>query len=87
MKLFTIVKVQAEMMREYSEGKASFWDPVAASLAWEEMKLLYSNSEGEDEQNVEEDTGPSRALPSGTQGAVTGFGVGEEDVIVEDVIE
>ena len=55
------------MTREYSEGKASSWDPVAASSAWEEMKLLYFNSEGEDNQNVEEDVGPSRVSPSRTQ--------------------
>ena len=75
------------MKKEYSEGKASSWDPVAASSAWEEMKLLYSDSEGEDEQNVEENNRPSRASPSGTQGAVTGSGVGEENVVVEDVVE
>ena len=48
MKLFTTVKVRAEITRDFSEGKASTWDLAAASLAWEEMKLLYSDSEGED---------------------------------------
>ena len=75
------------MTREYSEGKASSWDPVAASSAWEEMNLLYSDSEGEDKQTVEEDAGPNRVLPSGTHGVVTGSRAGEEDVVVEDVVE
>ena len=49
MKLFTTVKVRAKMVKEFSEGKATAWDLAAASSAWEEMKLLYSDSEGEDE--------------------------------------
>ena len=54
MKLYTTVKVRAEMTKEYSEGKATTWDPAAASSAWEEMKLLYSDSKGEDDQDVED---------------------------------
>ena len=36
---------------------------------------------------MEEDAELSRASPNGTQGVVTGFGVGEKDVIIEDVVE
>ena len=50
------------------------------------MKLLYSDSEGEDNQGVE-NIGPSLVLPSGTQGETTGFGDGGEGVVVEDVVE
>ena len=53
MKLFTTVKIRAEMVKEFSEGKAT------ASSAWEEIKLLYSDLEGEDE-HATEDAGPSR---------------------------
>ena len=87
MKLFTTVKVQAEMARDYSEGKASSWDLVAASSAWEEMKLLYSDSKGEDDQNVEEDVGSSRVSLSGTQGAIAGSRAGGEEVVVKNVVE
>ena len=54
MKLFTTVKVREEMTKEYSEGKATNWDLAVASLAWEEMKLLYSDLEGEDDQGAED---------------------------------
>ena len=57
MKLFTTMKVRAEMTRDFSEGKASTWDLAAASSAWEEMKLFFSDLEGKDAQNVEEDVG------------------------------
>ena len=33
MKLFTTVKVRAEMTKKYSKGKALSWDPVTASSA------------------------------------------------------
>ena len=32
-KLFTIVKVRAEMLKDYKEGKMSTWDPDVAFLA------------------------------------------------------
>ena len=85
MKLFTTMKVRAEMMKEFSEGRATNWDPVAASSAWEEMKFLYSDSEGEDEQATE-DVGPSQPSSRGTQGEATELGDATE-VVVEDVVE
>ena len=85
MKLFTTVKVRAEMMKEFSEGKATGWDPIAASSAWEEMKLLYSDSDGEDEQAIEE-AGPSQTSPCGDQGEEAEPG-GATGVVVEDVVE
>ena len=85
MKLFTTVKVRAEMMKEFSEGRATDWDPVAAASAWEEMKLLYSDSEGEDEQATE-GAGPSQTSPRGTQGEETELG-DATGVVIEDVVE
>ena len=85
MKLFTTVKVRAEMMKEFSEGKATGWDLAAASLAWEEMKLLYSDSEGEDEQATE-DAGHSQPSPRGDQGEAIEL-AGTTDVVIEDVVE
>ena len=85
MKLFTTVKIRAEMTKEYSEGKVANWDLAAASSAWEEMKLLYSDSEGEDDQGVE-DIGPSQNSLRGTQGDVAELGDGG-GVFVEDVVE
>ena len=73
------------MMKEFSEGKATGWDPAAASSAWEEMKLLYTDSEGEDEQATEE-AGPSQPSQRRTQGEVTELGDPTE-VVVEDVVE
>ena len=84
MKLFTTMKVRVEMTKEYSDGMATNWDLAAASSAWEEMKLLYSDSEGEDDQGVE-DIGPSQNSPRGTQGDAAGPGDGGEGV--EDVVE
>ena len=85
MKLFTMVKIRAEMVKEFSEGKATAWDLEAASSAWEEMKLLYSDSEGEDE-HATEDAGPSHISPCRTQdeAAKLGDGVG---VVVEELVE
>ena len=85
MKLFTTVKVRAEIMKEFSEGRATDWDPVAATSAWEEMKLLYSDSEGEDEQ-VTEGAGPSQTSPCGTQGKENELG-DATGVVIEDVVE
>ena len=85
MKLFTTVKIRAEMVKEFSEGKAAAWDLEVASKAWEEMKLLYSDSEGEDEQATEE-AGPSQSSPCGAQGEEAEPG-GATGVVVEDVVE
>ena len=74
------------MTKEYSEGKATTWDPAAASSAWEEMKLLYYYLEGEDDQGVE-DIGPSQISPSETQGDVVGLGDGGKGVVAEEVVE
>ena len=74
------------MTKEYSKGKSSTWDSIATSSAWEEMKLLYSDSEGEADQDVK-DIGPSRVSPSGTHAEMASLGDGGEGVIVEDVVE
>ena len=82
MKLFTTVKIRAEMVKEFSEGKTTAWDLEAASKAWEEMKLLYSDSEGE-EEHATEDPGASQIPPHGAQveetevGDESGAGVGD----------
>ena len=49
------------------------------------MKLLYYDSEGEEEQ-VTEDAGPSQLSLCGTQGESTERGDATE-VVVEDVVE
>ena len=85
MKLFTTVKVRVEMTKEYSEGKAVNWDLAAASSAWDKMKLLYSDLEGEDDQGAE-DTGPSQISPYGMQAGVAELRDGS-GVVVEDVVE
>ena len=48
--LFTIVKVRVEMLKEYTEDKISSWDPDVAFSAWEKMKTLYLESDGDGEQ-------------------------------------
>ena len=73
------------MVKEFSEGKATAWDLEAASSAWEEMKLLYFDSEGEDE-HATEDAGPSQTSPHRTQGEETELG-DASGVVVEDVVE
>ena len=73
MKLFTTVKIRAEMVKEFSEGKATAQDLEAASTAWEEMKLLYSDSEGE-EEHATEDPGPSQIPSHGAPGEEAEFG-------------
>ena len=73
------------MVKEFSEGKATTWDLEAASKAWEEMKLLYSDSEGEEEQATD-DPGPSQIPPHGAQGEETEFS-DESGAVVEDVAE
>ena len=50
------------------------------------MKLLYSDSKGEDDQDVE-DIRPSRVSLSGTHAEIAGLGNGGEGVVVEDVVE
>ena len=85
MKLFTTVKVRAEMIKDFLEGKMSTWDPVAASSAWEEIKLLYSDSEGEDDQHMEERAGLSQGDLSRALNFTFASGVGEEEVGAEDV--
>ena len=87
MKLFTTVKVRTEMLKEYKEGQFSTWDPEAAFSAWEQMKLLYYDSKGEEEQQVDEPAGSSRVNPSGLKNVVPGSGVAEEEVTVEEIAE
>ena len=51
------------------------------------MKTLYSESEGErDQQEVELD-GPSTSDPSKPRDGASGFEAVEEEVVVEDVVE
>ena len=56
-KLFTMVKVRVEMVKDYMEGKMSTWDPKANFSAWNKMKLLYSDCEGEEDQIMAEQAG------------------------------
>jgi len=82
-KLFTTVKVRAKKTKEFSEGKATDWDPAAAASAWEEIKLLYSDSEGEEEYKTE-DASPSQHSPRGTQVVAAELGVG---VVLEELVK
>ena len=59
MKLFTTVKVRAEMLKEYTKGKFFAWDPEDAFSTWEQMKLLYSDSEVGEAQQAGELAGSS----------------------------
>ena len=74
------------MTKEYSEGMATNWDPATAFSAWEEIKLLYSDLDREDDQGTE-DIGSSQNSPRGTQGDVAGLEDGGEGVVAEDVVE
>ena len=58
-RLSTIVKIRAKMLKDYTEGKMSTWDLEVAFLAWEKMKVLYSDSEGEEDHQVVKQAGPS----------------------------
>ena len=49
-KLFTTVKVRAELLKEYTEGRISSWDTKVTFSAWKKMKTLYSESEEEGDQ-------------------------------------
>lgn len=64
-KLFTMEKVRAEMVKDYKEGRMSTWDPEASYSAWEKMKLLYSNSEGEEDQEAVEQVSQDRPSRTG----------------------
>ena len=71
-KLFTTVKVHAEMLKEYIEGKISTWDLEAAFSAWEKMKALYLDSEKEKDRLVVKPAGPSGSDPSGPRDGASG---------------
>ena len=66
------VKITPEMLKEYTKGKFSTWDPEGAFSAWEQMKLLYSDSEEEEEQQADEPTGSSHVDPSGSKNVASG---------------
>ena len=85
MKLFTTVKVRAEMLKEYTKGKFFAWDPEDAFSTWEQMKLLYSDSEGEEEQQAGEPAGSSLVDPSGPKNVATGSRA--KKVTVEEAAE
>ena len=80
--LFTTVKVHAEMLKEYTEGKISSWDSEVAFSAWEKMKTLYSESNGEGEQQEVEPVVPSRP-----RDGAYGSRAANEEVVVEEVVE
>ena len=83
-KLFTTVKVRAEMVKEFKEGKTSDWDPEAAFSAWEKMKLLYLDFEGEEDQEMAERADCGQSGPSGAEYLASGSGAAAgEDVVVE----
>ena len=87
-KLFTTVKVRVEMVKEYKEGKLLDWDPKAAFSAWEKMKLLYSDSEGEEDQEMAERVDHGQSGPSGAEDLASGFGAdAREEVVVEEIVE
>ena len=83
--LFTTVKVHAKMLKEYTEGKLSSWDPKAAFPAWEKMKTLYSGSDEEGDQQKVKPAGSSGSDPSGARDGVSGSGATGEEVVVDDV--
>ena len=89
MKMYTTVKIYAEMKRQFLDGKASSWDTKASFKSWEKMKTLYSKSEGENEHQEAsvEPTGTSGNDPSGQKDGSSGSGVVEEEVVVEDIVE
>ena len=85
--LFNVFKVRAEMVKEYTEGTIFSWDPEATFSAWEKMKTLYLESDGEGDQQEVEPAGPSRSNPSIPRDGAFGSGATKEEVVVEDVVE
>ena len=77
------VKVRAEMMKEFTEGKTSSWDPEAEFKSWEKMKTLYSKFEGKDEPQAVAFVKPTE--PSKEKGGASRSGVLEDEVVVEYV--
>ena len=75
------------MLTAYIEGRISYWDAEAAFSAWEKMKTLYSESNGEGEQQEIELVMPNRSELSGLRDGASGSGATNEKVIVEDVVE
>ena len=87
-KMYTMVKVRVEMLKEYTKGKTSSWDPEVAFKAWEKMNTLYSEFEGEDElQEVGsvEPNGTSGKEPSRQKDGTSRSRVVEENFVVEHV--
>lgn len=41
--MFTNIKVHAEMMKEFADGKASSWDVETEQVAWEKIKRCMTN--------------------------------------------
>ena len=78
-----MVKVRAEMVKDYKEGRASTWDPEAAYSAWEKIKLLYTDSEGEEDQKAVEQV--SQGCLSGVREGASRSGGVTEEVFVEKV--
>ena len=76
-KLFTTVKVRVEMVKDYKEGMMSTWDLEVAYSTWEKMKLLYSDSEGNEDQEVVEQVSQGRPNKVG-EGASRYGGVTKE---------
>ena len=81
-KLFTTVKVRAEMVKHYKEGRMLTWDPEVAYSAWEKMKLLYSDSKGEEDQEAVEQVSQGHPNRVG-EGASGSRGDMEEDFLGE----
>ena len=49
---FTSMKVRAEIMKEFKDGKSSSSDPEADFMYWEQIKTFYSESEEEEKDLV-----------------------------------
>ena len=52
--MFTTVKVHVEIMKEFTKGKSSSWDPELDFQYWEKMKTLYLESKEEEDELVME---------------------------------
>ena len=85
--LFTTVKVHVEILKEYTEGKLSSWDPEATFSVWEKMRTLYSRSDEEEDWKKVELAGTSRGVSSEAGKRASGSGAVEEGVIVEEIAE
>ena len=85
--LFTTVKVCAEMLKEYIEGRISSWDTEVAFSTWEKMKTFYSESDEEGDQQEVEPINSSESDPSGPRDGAFGSKAAQEEVVVEDVAE